>query len=396
MDVNLFAFLTTIDWGHLGAAALVFLLRVALMAALALLAYWLVRRWIPPAADLILRAERRLAGLPAAEEQAARRDTLRHLLLRTIQGLLVAVVGVLVLAELGLNLWPLLAGTGALGAVLRVTLTVALALLLHRLAERATPHLVELALRVEQTDLAAPVASEEQAKRRDTLSHVLLRTLEVLLVVIGGFMVLAELGFNLAPLIASAGIAGIAIGFGAQSLIRDLFAGIFILLENQYGKGDVVKIAGVAGIVEDVNLRRTVLRDLDGIVHSVPNGEVRVASNFTRGWSRVNLNVLVGYDQDLDRVRAVLDRVGEELAADPEWAPLILEAPKVLRVDAFEESGIALKVLATTKPIKQWDVAGELRRRIKAAFDAEGISIPFPHRVVVIQQAERPGAAPEA
>jgi small conductance mechanosensitive channel len=205
------------------------------------------------------------------------------------------------------------------------------------------------------------------------------------LVLLAAFMVLAELGLNIAPVLAGAGIAGIAIGFGAQTLVRDLLAGVFVLIENQYARGDVVRIAGVSGMVEDVNLRRTVLRDLDGIVHSVPNGEVRVASNFTRGWSRVNFNVTIGYEQDIDRVRALLDRIGAELAADPEWGPLILEAPKVLRVDAFEESGVALKILAMTKPIRQWDVAGEMRRRIKAAFDAEGIRIPYPHRVVVVR-----------
>ncbi|MBI2982945.1 MAG: mechanosensitive ion channel family protein, partial [Chloroflexi bacterium] len=167
--------------------------------------------------------------------------------------------------------------------------------------------------------------------------------------------------------------------------------GIFVIVEDQYGKGDVVRIADTAGMVEQVSLRRTILRDLDGIVHSVPNGLIGVSSNYTRGWSRVNLNVSVGYGEDLDRVRAVLDRVGAELAVDPAWSDRITEPPKVLRVDAFEESGVALKILATTRPLHQWDVAGELRRRIKIAFDAEGIEIPYPHRVLVMQLAT-PGA----
>lgn len=284
-----------------------------------------------------------------------------------------------------------------LGHGLRIVLIIALVLLARRVARRVIPRALELALRAEPTDVAASLSPEDRAKRLDTLSHVFLRTTEALLLVVGGLMVLTELEVNIAPVLAGAGIAGIALGFGAQALVRDVLAGLFVLLENQYGKGDVVKIAGVSGVVEDVNLRRTVLRDLEGALHSVPNGEIRVASNLTRGWSRVNLNVSVGYREDLDRVRAVLDRMGAELAADPEWGPLILEAPKVLRVDAFEESGIALKILAKTKPIKQWEVAGELRRRIKITFDAEGIEMPFPHRVV-IHGPERAaaGISPEA
>ena len=196
------------------------------------------------------------------------------------------------------------------------------------------------------------------------------------------FMIMAEIGINITPVVAGFGIAGIAIGFGAQSLVKDFIAGLFILIENQYGVGDVVRIADIAGIVEEINLRRTVLRDLDGIVHSVPNGEIRVASNFTQDWSRVNLNISVGYGEDLDHVTEVLNRIGKEMAEEPYWSELILDAPQVLRVDAFEDSGIAIKVLGDTKPIKQWDVMGELRRRIKIAFDEEGIEIPWPHTKV--------------
>ena len=133
-------------------------------------------------------------------------------------------------------------------------------------------------------------------------------------------------------------------------------------------------------------LRRTVLRDLDGVVHSVPNGEIAVASNKARGWSRVNLNVRVGYGEDLGRVRDVLDAIGREPAADPDWQPLIVEAPRVLRVDGFGESAVALKVLAITAPGKQWEVTGELRTRIKERFDANGIEIPFPQRLVTMRQ----------
>jgi len=129
-------------------------------------------------------------------------------------------------------------------------------------------------------------------------------------------------------------------------------------------------------------LRRTVLRDLDGVVHVVPNGEIRVASNFTKEWSRVNLNVSVGYGEDLDRVISVINQVGKKLAGDPAWAPFILKPPQVVRVDNLGESGIEIKILGDTRPMSQWDVTGELRKRLKGAFDQEGIEIPWPHTKV--------------
>jgi small conductance mechanosensitive channel len=188
-------------------------------------------------------------------------------------------------------------------------------------------------------------------------------------------------------MIAGVGVVGIAIGFGAQSLVKDIIAGLFILLENQYRRGDVVKIADTSGLVEDINLRRTLLRDLDGIVHSVPNGEIRVASNLTKGYSRVNLNISVGYNEDLDRAIAVINRVGKELAEDPAWSAQILKPPQVLRVDNLGDSGIDIKVTGDTKPIQQWAIMGELRLRIKKAFDREGIEIPWPHTKVYFGNA---------
>jgi small-conductance mechanosensitive channel len=223
---------------------------------------------------------------------------------------------------------------------------------------------------------------EEIKKRADTLSGVLVGISAVLIGIVALFTILAEVGVNIAPALAGMGIAGIAIGFGAQSLVKDYLSGLFILLENQYRVGDVVRIADIAGLVEEVTLRRTVLRDLDGIVHSVPNGEIKVASNFTKEWSRVNMNISVGYGEDLDHVIEVVNRIGKEMAEDPDWSPLMLTPPQVLRVDAFEDSGIAIKILGDTKPIQQWAVMGELRRRIKKVFDEEGIEIPWPHTKV--------------
>ena len=226
-------------------------------------------------------------------------------------------------------------------------------------------------------------------KRIDTLSNVFIEVGMVFVGIVALFTIVSELGINIAPALAGLGIAGIAVGFGAQSLVKDIFNGILILLENHYAIGDVVKVAGIGGLVEDISLRRTVLRDLDGIVHSIPNGEIGIASNYTKEWSRVNMNVSVGYGEDLDHVIEVINRVGKEMAEDPNWAPRILKAPAVLRVDEFEDSGIAIKILGETKPLTQWDVMGELRMRLKKAFDQEGIEIPWPHTKVFF------GATPE-
>jgi small conductance mechanosensitive channel len=222
-------------------------------------------------------------------------------------------------------------------------------------------------------------ARQEIAKRSSVLSKFLTTVMGAAIVIAAVSMILSEIGLDITPLLAGAGVIGIAIGFGAQSLIKDFLTGLFIVLEDYYSKGDVVRIAGVAGLVEDVNMRRTILRDLDGIVHIIPNGEIRIASNFTRNWSRVNLNIPVAYGEDLDKVIAVINRVGKELAEDETFGPMIIGAPKVLRVDKFADSAIEIKVLGETQPIKQWDVMGELRKRIKKVFDEEGIEIPWPH-----------------
>jgi small conductance mechanosensitive channel len=209
--------------------------------------------------------------------------------------------------------------------------------------------------------------------------------------VIAGLMILNLFGIDIGPAIAGLGVAGIAVGLGAQTLVKDWLSGIFIVLENQYSQGDVIRIAGVDGVVEDFSLRRTTLRDLDGTVHTVPNGAITVASNMTRLWARVNLDIGVAYDTDIDRATAIINRVGEELHDDEEWGPRLLEAPKVVRVNALADSAVTLKVLGQVRAAEQWSVAGELRKRVLAAFARDGVEIPFPHRVVVSR-----GGAPEA
>jgi small conductance mechanosensitive channel len=263
--------------------------------------------------------------------------------------------------------------------VARIAIILAIGLLAMRACARLLPPLISRYL--SRRGGAEGLPGEAQ-KREQTLSRAAISTVNLLVATLVFFIILSELGINLAPLLAAAGVIGIAIGFGAQSLVRDFFSGIFILLEDQYRVGDVVQVGDTAGLVEDINLRRTVLRDLDFIVHTIPNGEVRVASNFTKEKSRVNMNVSVAYKEDLDVVISEINRVGQEMSQDSYFGPLIRDPLKVLRVDAFEQSGIAIKVIGETLPIRQWEVAGEFRRRIKRAFDEKGITIPFPHLTV--------------
>jgi small-conductance mechanosensitive channel len=216
-------------------------------------------------------------------------------------------------------------------------------------------------------------------KRTDTLVSVFMGIGKILIIIIALLMVLYEFGVAIGPILAGLGIAGVAVGFGAQYLVRDLIAGIFVIFENQYRVGDVAKVADIAGTVEEINLRKTVLRDLNGIVHHVPNGEIRVASNYARHFARVNLNISVAYGTDLDHAISVINRVGTELAADEVWSKLIISAPQALRVNNLGDSGIDIKILGDVKPMQQWAVTGELRKRIKKTFDEEGIEIPWPH-----------------
>jgi len=253
---------------------------------------------------------------------------------------------------------------------------IAIALILQRLARWLVPKMAQGWVTQRGRGRRA---REELEKRRHTLNNVLNRWLTIIVVVVAILMILSEVGVSVTPVLATAGVAGVVIGIGAQSVFKDMLRGIFIVSQNLYNRGDVVKVAGITGLVEDVSVWRTTMRDLDGIVHTIPSGEITTVSNYTKEWSRVNLNVPVAYGEDLDRVIAVINRVGEELAQDNVFGPMIIGTPRVLRVDNFGDSGIDIKILGETKPLKQWDVTGELRKRIKQAFDEEGIEIPWPH-----------------
>lgn len=239
------------------------------------------------------------------------------------------------------------------------------------------------------------LSAVEIQKRVATLDDLAIGVIRGFVIVIGGLMILGQIGLDIGPAVAGLGVVGIAVGFGAQSLVRDYFNGALILLENQFSIGDIVELAGVSGVVEDFTLRRTTLRDLSGVVHTVPNGEIHVTSNMTRIWARVNEHVQVAYGTDIAAAIAAVESVGLAMQADPAFERTILEPPVVLRVQSLDDSGVTLKILATVRAGEQWVVAGELRKRLLIAFSERGIDIPFPHRVMVNPPPSPTPSAPD-
>lgn len=226
------------------------------------------------------------------------------------------------------------------------------------------------------------LSRDAEHKREDTLISIFTWTCRIIIMFVAALMILQEFGIPIAPILAGAGIVGLAVGFGGQYLIRDIITGFFIILENQYRIGDVVAIGDSGGMVEEISLRMTTLRDLDGTVHHIPHGEIKKVSNLSKDFARVNLNIGIGYNSNLDQAIKVINQVGEDLSKDSLWKELIIKPPQFLRVDDFADSSIVIKILGETQPLKQWEVTGELRKRIKIAFDKEGIEIPFPQRVI--------------
>jgi len=267
-----------------------------------------------------------------------------------------------------------LAGDGA-----RILGVVVVALLIDLAIHRIVPHALRLAIERQMSD-ASP---EEVDQRSRTLSSVFTGTGRAIITVIALLTLLPLAGVNITAIVTGFGITGLALALGAQALVRDTINGTFLLAEDQYRKGDVVRIAEITGAVEEITLRRTLIRDQDGVLHSIPNGTISVVSNFTRDYAQVNLEVRVAYGEDLSRVAAVIDRVGRELASDAHYKPFISEAPRTARVESVGDAGVALTVSSRTRPAARWEVAAELRRRLIDAFVVEGIRVPFPPHVVV-------------
>ena len=227
------------------------------------------------------------------------------------------------------------------------------------------------------------VADKVEKKREKTLIDIIGTALKFAIWLMASLMILQELGVNIAPLLAGAGVVGVALGFGAQSLVQDAFKGLFIIFENQYRIGDVVQInSDLAGVVEKITLRATVLRDLDGNVHHISNGNINTATNMTMEFANVNIDIGVSYDSDIPHVEKVINETGEAMAEDEQWQNAIINPPAFLRVDSFDDSAITVKILGKTAADMRWDVAGEYRKRLKKAFDDNNIEIPFPQIVI--------------
>ena len=268
--------------------------------------------------------------------------------------------------------------------VLPILLVIVVAIFAVRLAGLFVHGIVKALLDREATEgTAQELSAVELKKRMDTLDQLATNVIRFFILIIATLMILGKLGLDIGPAVAGLGVVGIAVGFGAQALVRDYLNGALILVENQFAKGDVVRLAGVAGAVEDFSLRRTTLRDLDGVVHTIPNGEIKVASNLTRVWARINQDVTVAYSTDIDRAIEVVDNVGRQMAGEPEWKRRILEAPRVERVEALGEYGVTLKILGSVRAQEQWAAGGEFRKRLLAGLQANGIEIPRPQRVIL-------------
>jgi len=258
----------------------------------------------------------------------------------------------------------------------RILIIIVIALVIYFIMYYTVRRVVRHSLSVTMKDVPQP----EIDKREETLTWLFFLTSRVVIALITLVLILSEVGINVGALLAGFGIAGIAIAFAAQSFVKDIISGFIVSIENQYNVGDVVSVGGVTGVVEAMNLRRTTLRDLDGILHIVPNGEIRVTSNYTKVWSRANLNIGVAYKEDADEVMSVIRRIWMEMAEDPDWGTSIIsKTPSILRVNEFGDSAVVIKLVGDTKAMQQWSVMGEFRRRIKKVFDEQGIEIPWPH-----------------
>ena len=261
--------------------------------------------------------------------------------------------------------------------LLPILLILVVAVVAARLASLFVHGIVKALLDREASEgTAQELSAVELKKRMDTLERLAANVIQFFIGVIAVLMILDKLGLDIGPAVAGLGVIGIAVGFGAQTLVRDYLTGALILVENQFSVGDVVRLAGVEGTVEDFNLRRTTVRDIDGVVHTIPNGGITVASNLTRVWARINQDVTLTYGTDVDRAIEVVDAVGKAMKDDPAWRKQVLEPPRVDRVDAISELGVTLKILGSVRASDQWAAAGEYRKRLLAALDANDIDTP--------------------
>lgn len=267
------------------------------------------------------------------------------------------------------------------------------------LAAWALIHLAQRGIRGLRIRIASRLDDRESVKRAETLGRVFRYLAAVVISLIAGILVLSELGVSVAPILGAAGVVGLAVGFGAQSLVKDFFTGFFLLLENQIRQGDVVRLGDHAGLVEEVTLRYVQLRDYDGHVHFVPNGSITSVVNMARGHAQAVIDVGVAYGADLDTAMALMHRVAAELRLDENFASRILDDLEMAGVERWADSSVILRARFRVAPLEQWNVRREFLRRLKYAFDRAGIEIPFPQmnlhlsrHAAAVQALDRQGA----
>ncbi len=263
----------------------------------------------------------------------------------------------------------------------RIAVWVVCSFIVWLLAKRLVDRMEKKILAKAQVEGEPPT---ESARRIDTLGRLLQQGIFLLLIGVVTLGVLREIGIEIGPILASAGVVGLAVGFGAQNLVRDIISGFFLLLENQVRVGDVATVNGTGGLVEELNFRTIVLRDLSGVVHVFPNGSITTLSNQTRGWSGYVMEIGVAYKENIDHVIAVMKNVSADMKKDHSWGRFMLEVIEVFGVDSFADSAVVIKARLKTRPLKQWDIGREYLKRLKVAFDSEKIEFPFPQRTLTI------------
>ncbi|HKL48447.1 MAG TPA: mechanosensitive ion channel family protein [Desulfuromonadales bacterium] len=274
-----------------------------------------------------------------------------------------------------------------ISAILHILIVLVVARVALALFLKFLHHLEERMIEKNRVEGEPP---SDVAKRVETLFRLVRQAVRIVLWTLVALIVLQNMGVEIGPILAGAGILGLAVGFGAQNLVRDVISGFFFILEDQIRVGDVAIINGTGGLVERVNLRTIVLRDLAGTVHVFPNGTVSTLSNMTHTWSAWVFDIGVAYKEDTDRVVEIIKDVGRKMREDPELGPAIIEDLEIFGVNKFADSAVEIKGRIKTRPIQQWTVGREFQRRIKYAFDEQGIEIPFPHRTVYFGEASKP------
>jgi moderate conductance mechanosensitive channel len=254
--------------------------------------------------------------------------------------------------------------------------------------------ILQRAIRAFRMRIASRLDDREAVKRAETLGRVFRYMVAVVVALIAGMLVLSELGISVAPILGAAGVVGLAVGFGAQSLVKDYFTGFFLLLENQIRQGDVVRLGDHSGLVEEITLRFIRLRDYDGNVHFVPNGEVKTVINMSRGYAQSVIDVGVAYRENVDEALQVMKEVGQQMRSDPAFADRLLADLEIAGVERWDDSAVILRCRFMCAPLEQWTVRREFLRRLKQAFDAKGIEIPYPHLTIYAGQ-DKQGNAPE-